>query len=408
MTEQEKWDLKIKLVNEYMRSGGTEKIPDPDLLQDLIDFRKEDTKTHTSRIKAFFNLIFNSNLVPPYVGNDEMPNYKSLLQKGLFFDQIQITTEAEFDAVYEKYKSEKEMLFRGQREASWRLYNKLQRSWITDKLEKKGWLIEDLLERFVSEGKKEFEPLISHILKDNNIDVLNDLAVLGFLQHHGCPTPLMDWTYSFGNALYFGLDHLSANEGASEINDYFSVYFIEEKNLAGMRKLMEEIFDEQGKEAALEAIAIVAKDEEQRVEMEKHFKDRSLFDINRVYGSGLISYLTTVRHLTGFDLMFFSDKDADRGFIFSLNNSQNILNQQGVFLLNASPFKPLESAGLDRYKEDSPEEKLDQYRFCECFNINKNLEGYIRERLKADGITKEFIYPTPEIDSWTIYAKIIN
>lgn len=408
MAFKEEYKIKYQLTNEYLRAGeGVKKVPDPDLLQDIIDFREDSDATYTPRLRAFMNMIYNSNLVAPYVGSDAMPEYKSLLQKSLFFDQQQITTQAEFDAVYDKFKESKDILFRGQREAAWRLYNKLQRFWIIDGFEEKGWTMEVLLEKLAAAGKKEFEPAILALLKEHNVDAVNDLSVLGYLQHHGCPTPLMDWTYSFANALYFGLDFLEENKGAREIDDYFSVYHIEEQNMVSMRTLMEDIFHQLGREKTLEAINAVAQNEEERLEMEKHFEGRSLFDLGRVFGSGLVSYLVKAHHLPGFELMYFSDKNAEEGFIFSLNNSRNILHQQGVFVLNASPFKPLEAAAADSWIEENPEER-DVYRFSECLNIKKSLVPYIRQRLEADGVTKDYIYPAPDIDSWKVYNSCIE
>jgi len=408
MALQEEYKIKVQLTNEYLRTGeGVKKVYDPVLLQDLIDFREGSDGTYTPRLRAFMNTIYNSNLIPPYVGSDAMPDYKSLLQKSLFFDQRQITTEAEFDEVYEKFKGGSGMLFRGQREAAWRLYNKLQRFWITDGLKGKGWTMERFMEKLAAEGTKEYEPAILALVQEHNIDAVNDLSVLGYLQHHGCPTPLMDWTYSFASALYFGLDFLEENKGSREIDDYFSVYHIEDKDLVSMRTLMEEIFEEQGMERTRQIIAAIAESEEKRLEMEEHFKGRSMLDINRVHGSGLISYIVTAGRLLGFDLAYFSDKDADKGFIFSLNNSKNILNQQGAFVLNSSSFKPLEAAAAESWIEENPQD-VNNYRFCECLNIKKSLVPYIRKRLEADGITKDYIYPAPDIDSWKVYNSCIE
>lgn len=408
MENEEEFNLKEQLTNEYLRSGGTEQIRDVALLDDLIKYNRFEPATHTPRLIGFMNLILRTNLLPPPVTEEFMPSYKSLVQKSLFFDQVEINTEAEFDAIYEKFKASENILFRGQREASWRLYNKLQRFWIDDKLAGKGYSYGELLELLANSGKGEYEAQILALLKDNNVDVLNEVAVLGFLQHHGCPTPLMDWTYNFENALYFGMDHLSPNQGVREIDNYFSVYFIEEEHMVGMRGVMETNFDELGREHTLAAIAQIAADEVQRKEMEEHFAGRSLFDIGRVYGSGLIEYVTRARHMTGFPVMFFSDRNAESGFIFSLNNSKNIRNQQGVFVWNSSPFKPLEVVGQENYAEAFPEEDIKQYRFCECFNINKNLAPYIRARLDADGITRDFIYPTTDIDTWPVYTKCVG
>src|SRR5690606_14856027 len=152
-------------------------------------------------------------------------------------------------------------------------------------------------------------------------------------------------------------------------------------------------------EHSAEVIAKYAKDEAQRLEMTEYFKGRKIFDKDRIPGSGMIEYVTRVEHMVEFPLSFFSDKDANTGFIFSLNNSKNILNQSGVFVWNASPSKPLEVVGAELYFADNENANTKEYRFCECFNINKELSPYIEQRLAEDGITKDFIYPTSDIDT---------
>nr|MBB6140315.1 hypothetical protein [Mucilaginibacter sp. X5P1] len=106
-----------------------------------------------------------------------------------------------------------------------------------------------------------------------------------------------------------------------------------------------------------------------------------------------------------FPITYFSNRDRESGIIFSLNNSQNILNQEGVFTWNAEPYKPLEMIGNEQYSKDKSDEELGNYRFRQCFNINKNLENYIRERLNADGITNEYIYPTINVDTSQIFTS---
>jgi len=54
MAAQDEFELKVQLTNEYLRSGGTEKIPDPNLLQDIIDFRIDVPATHSPRPEAKF------------------------------------------------------------------------------------------------------------------------------------------------------------------------------------------------------------------------------------------------------------------------------------------------------------------------------------------------------------------
>jgi hypothetical protein len=60
--------------------------------------------------------------------------------------------------------------------------------------------------------------------------------------------------------------------------------------------------------------------------------------------------------------------------------------------------------GDEQFREENKEEDND-YSFCSCYNIHKKLEHHIRKRLLYDGITKEFIYPTSDIDTWDIYEK---
>lgn len=276
MTDDEIYKLKIQLTNEYLRSGGTEKIQDPDLIQDIIDFNESKSEETSAKMRAFINMHLNVHSRPPFFSEKAISEYKSFLQKSFCFDQHSIDTKEQFDEIYNKYKASTDILYRGQREASWRLYGSLQRQWIVDKLYEKGYSYQDLLAKFVSDGKVNFEELILELLEEHNIDVINNISVLGFLQHHGCPTPLIDWTYKFQTALYFGLDKLEQNAGPCEIGNYFSVYFINQCEMegGGMRQVMDESLEVLDAEHSAEVIAKIAKDEQQRLAMTEHFKGR--------------------------------------------------------------------------------------------------------------------------------------
>jgi hypothetical protein len=104
-----------------------------------------------------------------------------------------------------------------------------------------------------------------------------------------------------------------------------------------------------------------------------------------------------------FPITYFSDRDTESGIVFSINNSLNIQNQQGVFTWNAHPTKPLEMVGNEEYSANKEEEEKGDYRFCHCYNINKKLEQHIRARLEKDGITKDFIYPTTDLDTTNVF-----
>lgn len=274
MADDPNFELKIQLTNEYLRTGGIQKIPDPALLEDIINFNKDIPETITGRMRAFMNLTLHSHMRAPYFSENAISEYKSLIQKSYCFDQITINTEEEFDKVYDEFKNSTEVLYRGQREAKWRLYSNLQRTWILKELTKSGKTYQEFLETLVKDGLENFKDKILELLEVHHIDVINNIAVLGFLQHHGCPTPLLDWTYRFQNALYFGLDGLTENEGPLEIEDYFSVYYIKQKDMegGGMRQVMDASLDELDALHSAEVIAEVAKNEEQRKEMEEYFR----------------------------------------------------------------------------------------------------------------------------------------
>ncbi len=408
-------DIKVKLFKEYLENGGVERIDFPDLLRDLIKVRKGpdgkvDPDTVSPLVNAAMLAHLGSHLSPPFFHPEHFSEYQSTLQKNNSFVQENIDTKEQFDKVYEEYKTNENTLFRGQREAKWQLYSKLQRLWISEKLYKEDDF-QTFLIHMVELGRETYSKPIQKLFKDKHVDTTNSIAVLAYLQHHDCPTPLLDWTYSFQNALYFALDGLEPNKGTIEIEDYCSVYHIDEKYFEGgsLRKITSDSLDELDARELNRMIDIISNgDESKKTKMIEHFAGRRVFDRNKLNGSGLISHMTKIEHLINFPISYFSDRDKDTGIVFSMNNSKNILNQQGVFTWNADQSKPIELVGDEQFKEGKTVEEAKEYSFCSCFNIHKSLELHIRNRLEADGITKEFIYPTPDISTWEIFEKCKN
>ncbi|RZJ99233.1 MAG: FRG domain-containing protein, partial [Flavobacterium sp.] len=313
----------------------------------------------------------------------------------------------QFDKIYEEFKNKDSILFRGQREAKWRLYSKLQREWILQKLSGSNSSYQSLIERLVRVGLADYGGNIKELFDEHHIDLDNDIAILGFLQHHGCPTPLLDWTFKFQNALYFGLDGLEPRVNEAEIEDYFSVYYIEEEYLeeGSMRKVMSDSLSTFSAEMIDKLAIAIAPNEEVLCEMRDKFKDRSFFDKSRFKGSGMVKHMTEIKRMMSFPISYFSDEDRGSGIVFSLNNSKNILNQSGVFTWNSDASKPLELIGIEQYKLSMDVDEPEDYRFCKCFNIQKNLEVHIRKRLNEDGITKEFIYPSIDTETLSLFEN---
>lgn len=405
----------MQLTNEYLRSGGVQQIHDPQLLEDLINIKLDGfgnaiPDTVTTRANAFMQAILADNLLPPILQDNFISEYNSLVQKKASFDQTNIETEEQVDELFKMYENSNNFLFRGQRESKWRLYSTLQRFWVWDKINGNEEEYLEFLQKIVAEGKRQYENEINKILDEIHIDSINDVAILGYLQHHSCPTPLLDWTYKFNIAMFFGVDGLETNKGVKEIDNYFSVYYIDEIDfeVGGMRTLLSDSLNSVGKELKSGLIAKIAKDEIQRKEMEDHFNNRSFFDKKRIKGSGLISHMTKVDTMINIPLSYFSDKDIDTGIAFSITNSNNIKQQNGVFTWNSHYSKPLEIVGNEQYNEARKEGEPTDYRFCDCYNINKNLSNYIVEKLKAKNISPETVYPDKNIDARSIYNEVKN
>jgi hypothetical protein len=357
--------------------------------------------------------LLAAEMTPPVYSPQHISEYKSIVQKATSFDQVQVDTVEHFDKIYQEFKAKSDYLFRGQKEAKWRLYSTLQRHWILSNIEDKFENYQSLLEALVEKGRSQYRDEYISQLGEMHDDADNDVAVLSFLQHHGCPTPLLDWTYRFQNALYFAIDGADVAISAKEIDNYVSIYHIQEKDFqkGGMRTLLYESVEGTQEFALNLLIERFTEDEDLRRKMKEHFKGRKAIDIGRIKGSGMIAHMLKIKHMVNFPATYFADSGPD-DIIFSLNNSVNIKNQAGVFTWNADPTKPFEMVVSEQNdlakKETSDYVRSLQNILCECININKTLVPYIKEVLEADGIKKEFIYPTPSRNTWHLFEECVN
>ncbi|RYZ90895.1 MAG: FRG domain-containing protein [Proteobacteria bacterium] len=406
-------DLKLKVTHDYFANGGIQQIWEIDLLEDLKKVKngsdgKVDPETISSKVNAFMLSLLAAEMVPPFYAPDHIGEYNTIIQKATSFDQIQIDTNDQFDHIYKVYNCKSDYIFRGQREAKWRLYSTLQRHWILKGLGEKFESYQALLESLVAKGRSVYRDEYIKLLGEIHDDADNDIAVLSFLQHHGCPTSLLDWTYRFENALFFAVDGAEPTTSKKEIDNYVSVYFIKESGFerGGMRTLLYESIDGTQEFALNLSIDRFTDNEKVRTEMKGHFKGRNAIDTSRIKGSGMIAFMLRINHMINFRATYFSDNGPD-DIIFSLNNSENIKSQAGVFTWNADPTKPFEMVVseqnnlTDNKSED--EARSIQNVVCECLNINKALIPYVQRVLEADGVKRDLLYPTPERNTLHIF-----
>ncbi|RSK45497.1 FRG domain-containing protein [Hymenobacter rigui] len=408
-------DQKIKLLWEWGQSGGWKTLLDKPLVEELMQVREMpdgsglvDPSTLTSRVRALANAEYGSQLLPPLLHPEHLSMYQSFVQKDNYFDQQRIDTVAELEALITEFAPKTDHLFRGINEAKFMLYSSLQRNWIINKRETKPTDHQLFLERLMANARIYCGGLLAKYIEANGGDSGNDVSVLSILQHYSCPTPLLDWTYSFPVALYFAA--LGATEAqprpAREIDNYVSVYFIQEQGFAqaGLREMVTVSIEgnlpliKQMFKASVEALkqrrGIMASasytfsDEN----LDKFANDdaaairwaRASFP-----GGGLTSYICRVEHLKRIPNSYFSDQGDDSVHI-GLENNPNVINQKGVFTWNSSSTEPMEYVVHEQVIQDNPEAA---HSYSHCFNINKALLPHLRQRLPQLGITDAFIFP---------------
>ncbi len=405
-SEFEDLNARIQFLNEYLSNGGVEQIPFVDLRKDLqaIQFDRHQKvlpSSVSSRVRAFISCLVQEQLQP----STSLKEYQTFLQKEQYFEQTFVEDEVSFDLLFEKLNNDKTLVFRGQTEAAWRLFSTLQRAIQGKNIDKPTF--KELLNCLIEKGKATFADEMHAALGEQHKDSLNNLAVLGFLQHHGCATPLLDWTYSLSNSLYFALYGANSSLNHKQISNYFSVYYLEEKELekASVRKIIEDQLSKNNDLYLKRLIEqYVVGNKKTKNAAFKAFKGRKVIDARKISRNGLIGKLTNLDNLLNglMEINYFGDKNEFNEITYSLRNSKNIKQQQGVFSWNASPWKPLELVGQEEFRKAKPDSKSD-YRFCNCINIHKSLAPYILSMLQKSGIDYASIYPSSHLDAKPVF-----
>lgn len=314
-----------------------------------------------------------------------LPSYKNFKQKNNYFRQdgqfLYINTIHEFDEWYantqrhikvEKGKKQKSKIesininhmFRGMGEAKYKLLTSAQRFWIKNNLENlwkpKKYL--EFVQKFVDSARKEllFNKVFQYYRLTPN---QRDFPILSILQHYHAPTPLMDWTYNLDVALYFAIyKHvpIPQNEGTSKIDEYVSIYHINKKE-------------------------------------QKWNNFINLLDFTRGSFPRISSFYSWEHsHNLIFYISDFEDKRiptrsfTDERPITTFYNL-NIIPQQGLFIFNPFPTKPLEDC-FNTANSIIKGKDLELFPF-NCINIRKELANHIFSKIQIKGIDKNFIYP---------------
>lgn len=266
----------------------------------------------------------------------KLENYKSLEEKGEIFKSsgyLRIDTVASFCNWFDAFVKEN-MLFRGVKEAKYKIYTSAQRLYITHDLALSGRSVEDIIEEELEQAKQIDNGLLKKYF--SLLDVIDhDMLYLSFLQHYSGISPLIDFTTSIEKALFFMQEGaLFSDVGDDEIDNYSSLYYKFQSPTT------------------------------------RNLRDLSEHDIR-----GIFSF--SEMHQNAKTIVFQSEQiNISSQYKCSFANL-NLVAQDGRFVFYSNGIEPLEEN-------------------ISCVDIHKSIAPYIKRELERKGIVKENIYPQEE------------
>lgn len=308
--------------------------------------------------------------------------YNNLLDKDRNFDCITVNTVEELMAVIAKYSSKNEYIFRGANEAKFMMYTSAQRL-----------LTAQNQASFNLEVNKRIEKVwnsieIMEYFNQNNIPV-NDILILGLLQHFRSPSTLLDFTHDINTALFFATDGInlpSKETKVFEIDNYFSVYIIN-RLIPDFCSLQDVMIS-----GALSANRMV---ENSHIPLHLIQAEQVLKEFKEL----TYSQFQTIKRILILGEQGKVDVEIPvLNFKCSYNiTNPNINSQSGLFILNTTYNEPLETIIRKELSCYPP--------LIECVNIHKSLYKTVEnEILRPNGICRDTIYPktidTTSLKQW--------
>lgn len=242
-----------------------------------------------------------------------LPTYNSFAEKEENFQIERIEQIAEFIALKEALK-QSNGIFRGINNAAYKIYTSLQRRMLLGSLEQ-TFSMDAYIQNF-----REMDAMQRYFRAYNYSP--SKLGILSFLQHHGAPTPLLDFTSNLDVALFFAIEDLMQKgyvASSNDIENYFSIFQIPQSKL--------ELLD----------VKRVFEDLERH---KKAFVDSwGKQDENAILYINHIDQLASINTMDVYLIDFANNYPA-----FNVQNSIRILNQEGLFIYNNFGVVPLEVA----------------------------------------------------------------
>lgn len=303
--------------------------------------------------------------------------YNDFASKSISFTENQvIETESQLDSVLTKLISMQDsFIFRGIKDASFKLFTSSQFQWMKsgaiDKLPDISYyhqFISDMI-RVVS-----YNPVVREYAEKENMSY-NEMFILAMMQHYGMPSPMLDFSHSLLNSLFFSVDGFSASESRKEIENYISLYYVP--------SFVDWI------QCSVQNVMLTGADR-----INNMLAGDEMFHRGKVDTTDVEREFRVLPYYKISDFDFIPVDDNPKNTvqisipIMNFNCEYRIVNdriisQQGMFIINNTSTKPLVELMNDITKE----------KFFRCLNIHKRLVPYIYEKyLSPNGIDKNTVY----------------
>ncbi|WP_289198938.1 FRG domain-containing protein [Bacteroides acidifaciens] len=294
----------------------------------------------------------------------KLPEYRSIEEKRPKFCYVKIDTKDVLDNHLNHLLADNpHCIFRGVREARYKLFTSVQREWITNGLGRHT-TINQLVDSLIGDMRQ--NRVLNDYFASMNI-VQTDFLYLSLLQHYSAPTPLLDFTHNHRVALYFATAGLTTVYTENDLDDYFSLYYIDLDKVGPELTRMDDFLN-RGLDLGKELVEELGN---------RYPIDKSPFD-------SLDQYMKWKDNLYVVPLAFVDNPKFARAVTTPYTgqtlywSNLNITAQEGCFLLYN--------------REDIPlEEHLDN-RMVWCLDIHKSLADYVRANYLS-GITHDTLFP---------------